>query len=100
MSEGLADANPVVATKKNDEVARERVLTENELRTIWDALPAGDHGSIVKLLLLTAQRRLEISNLRWSEIDFEKKFDLAACRTRQEWPRPSGSDFSGGEKHS
>lgn len=44
--------------------ARERVLSEEELRRVW--LQAGDdtYGQIIKLLILTGQRRGEITALR------------------------------------
>jgi aryl-alcohol dehydrogenase-like predicted oxidoreductase len=42
------------------------------LREIWAALPEGDYGNIVKLLILTGQRRTEIGDLRWSEIDLKR----------------------------
>jgi integrase len=83
MSEGLTETNLVLATKKNDEAPRERVLLDKELRSIWNALPDGDYGSIVKLLILTGQRKQEISDLRWSEIDFRNKvIRLPAGRTK------------------
>jgi integrase len=71
--EGIAESNPVTGTNKRDEQARDRVLSPDELRTIWNALaPEPDHHTaIVKLLMLTGQRRDEIAGLRWSEIDFE-----------------------------
>jgi integrase len=45
---------------------RERVLTDDELRAVWGAADAveGYGGIIVKLLILTGQRRGEISSLR------------------------------------
>jgi integrase len=72
MREGLADTNPTVGTNQFDERPRERVLSEGELRTIWQALPQSDYGTILKLLMLTGQRLTEIGDLRWSEIDFHK----------------------------
>ena len=48
--------------------SRERVLADAELVKIWNAAPASDYGRIVKLLMLTGQRRDEIANLRWSEV--------------------------------
>jgi hypothetical protein len=52
---------PVVrgmARAKPKERARTRVLSDEEIRTIWPALgEAGTFGAIVKTLLLTAQRR-------------------------------------------
>jgi integrase len=73
MAEGLVDANPTIGT--NDPEAgvlpRERVLSDNELKTLWVALEDDDYGRIVKLLTLTGCRRAEIGNLRWDEIDLE-----------------------------
>jgi integrase len=73
--EGFIEANPVVGTGKAEQNgARERVLTEAELREIWSALPRqGQFGDIVRLLILTGQRRREISALCWSEVDFERR---------------------------
>jgi integrase len=72
MGEGRAAANPVTSTAKRKENSRERVLTDDELRAVW--LAAGDdhHGTIVKLLMMTGQRRGEIAGLRWSEIDLDR----------------------------
>lgn len=46
-------------------IARERVLTDEELLAVWRAAEArpGQFGTIVKLLMLTGQRRSEISSL-------------------------------------
>src|SRR5262249_45378242 len=68
ISEGLVTANPVTGTKRTDEKSRDRVLDPSELRLIWDALDNDHFGSIMKLLMLTGQRALEISGMRWSEI--------------------------------
>jgi integrase len=64
--------NPVTYTLRNKETPRRHTLNEAELRAVW--LAAGDDafGRIVKLLLLTACRRSEISHLRWSEVDLAK----------------------------
>ena len=37
MGAGLAEHNPVAGTVRNDEASRDRVLTGDELRTIWRA---------------------------------------------------------------
>jgi len=73
--EGFFEANPVAGTGKAEQNgARERVLSESELREIWSSLlPQGQFGEIVRLLILTGQRRQEISALRWSEVDFERR---------------------------
>ena len=70
IGEGLTDANPVVGTNKaTEEVARDRVLTDAELAAIWRHAGEGDYGAIVRLLILTGQRREEVGGMLWSEID-------------------------------
>ena len=71
--EGLYDAaNPVAATNNPGAgtPSRERVLSDDELNQIWQACGDDDFGRIVKLLLLTACRRVEIGGLLWHEINF------------------------------
>jgi integrase len=72
--EGLVESNVVINT--NDpgiKSSRDRVLGPDELKQIWHACEdCGSYGDIVRLLILTAQRRNEIGDARWSEIDFEK----------------------------
>jgi integrase len=84
MREGLTESNPVIGTNKaveND--ARSRVLTDNELRQIWNALVDDDYSVIVRLLALTGQRRDEIGGLRIAEIDLgEATITLPPERTK------------------
>jgi integrase len=84
ISEGLLDINPVQGTAKVDEAGgRERVLTNDELRKLWAALRDDSFGDIIRLLVLTGQRRNEIGKLQWSEIDFARKLIvLPAERTK------------------
>jgi integrase len=49
------------------------VLSDEELKVIWQASPDSDFGCILRLLILTAQRREEIGGLRRSEIDTAKR---------------------------
>jgi integrase len=64
----LPNGNPVQHAEKRSEKSRERVLTDDELRTIWNACGDDDYGAIVKLLMLTGQRRDEIARLSYAEI--------------------------------
>jgi integrase len=81
--EGFIDANPAVFTNKNPEHPRDRVLTVPELAAIWNAVAAGDFGDILKLLMLTGQRRDEIADLRWDEIDLHRALiTLPSSRTK------------------
>ncbi len=48
---------------------RQRMLNDDELRAVWGAAAqAGAFGAIIRLLLLTAQRREKILTLKWSDI--------------------------------
>jgi integrase len=69
--EGVIETNPVIGTNRPyDGKSRQRVLGETELTQIWHAAGNEDYGTIVKLLMLTGQRREEIGGLRWNEVDF------------------------------
>jgi integrase len=70
--EGLVETNPVSGTGKASETSRDRVLSERELTAVWAALDFSQFGEIVRLLILTGQRREEIGSLRWSEIDRDR----------------------------
>jgi integrase len=74
LTEGLLESNPVQGTAKADENgSRERVLSHEELRKVWQSLDDGPFGAAVRLLLLTGARRNEVGKLQWSEIDFARK---------------------------
>lgn len=52
------------------ERARTRVLSDEEIRIIWPVLEhTGTFGAMVKMLLLTGQRRDEVAHMSRSEID-------------------------------
>jgi integrase len=86
MREGLATSNPIVNTNKREERGRDRVLSADELRRIWNTAE-GSYGTIIKLLILTGQRRGEISELRWPEVDFTMGvINLPADRTKNKRP--------------
>jgi integrase len=71
--EGLIEVNPVAGTGKADEGhSRDRVLSGGEVAKVWRALGEDQFSDIVRLLVLTGQRREEIGGLRWSEIDFDR----------------------------
>ena len=72
MGKGIADINPVVGTRKEaQEISRDRVLSADELRAIWHDAGGGDYAAIIKLLMLTGQRREEVAALRRSELDLK-----------------------------
>ena len=80
--EGLIETNPAIGTNRQAEKSRERVLNDDELKTIWNATAGDDdYSAIVRLLMLTGQRANEIAALRWSEI-FGDRIVLPASRTK------------------
>ncbi|MBR1033098.1 site-specific integrase [Bradyrhizobium liaoningense] len=83
--EGLdIPANPVLGTHRPAQPgSRERVLTETELSAIWRACGDDDYGRIVRLLLLTAQRRDEVGSMQWAELDTSSGlWTLPGARTK------------------
>jgi integrase len=75
--------SPIVkgmARTKPSERARERVLTDDELRAVW-AVNNGVFGSFIRFLLLTGARRNEASEMTWGEID-GSDWTLPAARNK------------------
>ncbi len=55
--------------KRQAATKRDRVLSDDELRVIWhQAERAGTFGAIVRLALLTAQRREKVAGMRWDAL--------------------------------
>jgi integrase len=77
-------SNPVFGTNRPAEPrSRNRVLTDAELAKAWTACRDDDYGRIVKLLLLTAQRREEVGAMQWREVDTEgKAWTIPGARTK------------------
>jgi integrase len=70
LRQGVAEANPVIGTgKATEEISRDHVLKDAELAAIWKACREDDYDRIVRLLILTAQRREEVGALDEAELD-------------------------------
>ena len=56
------------------EKARERVLSDTEIKAVWRATneTGWPFGSFVQFLLITAQRRGEVAAMKWSDVDLDK----------------------------
>lgn len=66
------DRSPCERMTLAKETARSRVLSDQELAAVWNATARmGRYGMLVKLLILTAQRRGEIAGLKSSFIENE-----------------------------
>ena len=86
---GIA-ASPVERLSPQDLIGkrktRNRILSDDELRAIWNATSAEvsgrrnaaqdvmgyPYGPLIRMLVLTGQREREVADMTWSEIDFEK----------------------------
>ena len=56
------------------ESARDRVLADGEIRAIWQACAKMDvFGRAIRFMLVTGQRRSEVGDAEWREIDEGKK---------------------------
>ncbi len=72
LDRGIVDTSPCHGIKPPTvESSRDRVLSDDELRAIWRAADAIGYpvGPIVKLLMLTGQRRTEVAHMTWAEVD-------------------------------
>jgi integrase len=77
-------ANPALGIRgRASTTGRKRVLSETELAEVWRACGEDDQGRIVRLLILTGQRRGEIADLQWAEINTtEPQIELPPSRTK------------------
>jgi integrase len=69
-------ANPCDRVERpSAEVSRDRILSDDELRSVWAAAGELDwpFGPFVHLLALTGQRLNEVAGMSWSELDLEKR---------------------------
>lgn len=68
IDQGFCDLNPTMHIKaRATNGSRERALSDQELAEVWHACPDSDFGKIVRLLILTGQRKTEIGDLHWTE---------------------------------
>jgi len=73
---GIIEVSPVAGIRAPAaETSRDRVLNDAELAAVWKASEdlGWPFGPVVRLLILSGQRRSEIAGMHWQEIDFEKR---------------------------
>jgi integrase len=74
--------SPIVPGMKRDKAGpRERILTDDELRSIWATSADGPFGALVRFLLLTAARRTEAARMARGEL-VEGVWTLPAERSK------------------
>jgi integrase len=68
---GIVEYNPVHGVPPRKETSKERVLSAEEIRTLWACLEC--EGSVMaglfKILLLTGQRSGVVLTMRWDQLD-------------------------------
>ena len=76
MDKELVEATPFARKVKRptEEKSRDRVLSEDEIRALWNSLPEARHmtestRTALRLVLLTAQRPGEVCGMEWDELD-------------------------------
>ncbi len=89
LERGMVEYNPCARIKKIPEIPRERTLSKSEMRTLWNKLD-GCKGSLavktmIKLLVLTGQRRSEVAGMEWDEIQGEW-WTIPGSRTKNKRP--------------
>jgi integrase len=82
----LLEASPCFGVKApSPEVSRDRVLSDDELRLVMRAAEKleAPFGPYVRMLVLTLQRRNEVSGMKWGELNLaEATWTLPASRTK------------------
>ena len=87
IARGLIETSPCAGIKPpgGRETARDRVLADDELKAVWQAANVFEwpYRGFVQLLILTGQRRSEVSGMTWREIDIDQElWTLPAARAK------------------
>jgi len=85
LDRGLIETNPMAGMKAPAaSEARERVLTDEEIKAFWRA--ATEEGwpfsSVFKVLLLTGQRREEVAGMHWREVSLDDHAQWTIAKER------------------
>jgi integrase len=77
LEQEIVEASPCAGLKPpaGKEGSRDRVLSDDELRRVWQAAEklGPPYGATVQLLLLTGQRRGEVVGMQWAELDLASR---------------------------
>ena len=83
---GLIEVSPCAGIRTPAaETSRDRVLSDDELKAVWQAADTLEtpYNAFVKLLILTGARRSEVAGMTWSEIDTASRvWTLPAARAK------------------
>lgn len=75
INKSLISEDPTKAITKKEEKSKERVYTDNEVKSLWEFFsdmnkPTGD---LYKILLLLARRKTEVMVAKWSHVDLDEE---------------------------
>jgi integrase len=79
------EASPCKGVQRpGTETARDRVLDDDELRSLWTACSGPEPAeAVIRMLMLTGCRRTEVAAMAWSEIDTDKRlWTIPAVRSK------------------
>jgi integrase len=65
--------------------ARDRILSDDEIRKFWQATRSTGTGAALRLLLLTGQRRAKVLEMRWKDIGIDGTWSIPTA------PREKGN---------
>jgi integrase len=86
VSEDLLETNPAHGIRKRgQEVQRERIMSETELRAFWRSLTVSPADRAIKLLLLLGQRRSEVAQASAAELQ-PAAWHIPATRAKNSLP--------------
>ena len=51
------------------ETERKRILSDDEIRAVWNAAGETSYGRLVRFALITAQRRDKLASMDWADLD-------------------------------
>src|SRR5262249_44958315 len=77
--------SPVVCGMRrtsSKETARDRILSDDEIRLVWNAVE-GTFADLVKTLLLTAQRRRKVATMKWDDVSVDGVWHVANGNKRE-----------------
>ena len=87
---GLIESSPCAGlSKPSTDKARVRVLTDDELGAVLYAArrAVGPFGAVVEFLALTGQRRSEVTEMNWDEVDLQQRtWTIPSRRTKNGRP--------------
>jgi hypothetical protein len=84
LAKDLVGSSPAATVgKPTEEEDRDRVLSDEEIKWFWRACQTVEwpYGSIGQLLLVTAQRRTEVAELAWAELDLDLSPSTCCARS-------------------